>query len=81
MHYKIPKTELIQRINEWNATLLQYCDDKRLTGHKREEIMNIYTASPLARYVNSLCKENEIKVKNSDKCSKCKKVTYCSRKC
>lgn len=81
LHWFIPKSELIQRTKEWNEALLKYCDDKSLTGIEREEAVRIYTASPLAPCANPTCNEIEVDVKNFAKCSRCRRVAYCSKGC
>lgn len=51
------------------------------TGIEREELANMYTASPLARCANPTCKEVEAHVKSFDKCSRCNRMACCSRRC
>jgi len=81
LHWSIPKAELIQRTKEWNTALSQYCDDKGLSGMEREQVVQVHTASALARCSNPACGEFEVKVKGFAKCSRCKQVAYCSTKC
>uniref|UniRef100_A0A7S0C6D5 MYND-type domain-containing protein n=1 Tax=Proboscia inermis TaxID=420281 RepID=A0A7S0C6D5_9STRA len=81
LHWFISKSELITRVHEWNSALLQYCDDKNFTGAKREEVIRVYSASPLARCANPTCGTIETKIKEFHKCSKCNRVAYCSRTC
>uniref|UniRef100_A0A7S2XN94 phytol kinase n=1 Tax=Attheya septentrionalis TaxID=420275 RepID=A0A7S2XN94_9STRA len=81
LHWPIPKSELIQRTKEWNQALLQYCDDQNLAGTEREEVIKIHTASALAPCANPACNKFELDVKSFAKCSRCKKVAYCSRAC
>ncbi|OEU08634.1 hypothetical protein FRACYDRAFT_249528 [Fragilariopsis cylindrus CCMP1102] len=47
----------------------------------REKMINMYTASPLARCANPTCKDVEVHVKSFDRCSRCNSVAYCSRRC
>ncbi len=70
-------------MKEWNEALTHHCDDVDvgLTGEEREQVFMLYTASPLTRCANPRCDELEVKVKVFAKCSRCKKVAYCSRGC
>ena len=81
LHWDITKNQLMHQTKEWNDALRRYCDCKNLTGIEREKMINMYTASPLARCANPTCKEVEVHVKSFDKCSRCNSVAYCSRRC
>ena len=81
LHWHLPKAELIQRSREWNEALGKYCDDMGLVGKKRQQAIKIHTASPLAPCANPGCNKFEVEVKGFAKCSRCKRVAYCSVKC
>ena len=81
LHWDITKNQLMHQTEEWNDALRRYCDCKNLTGIEREKMINMYTASPLARCANPTCKDVEVHVKSFDRCSRCNSVAYCSRRC
>jgi hypothetical protein len=81
LHWALPKSELIQRTKEWNHALLQYCNDLNLIGIERDQVIKTHTASALAPCANPACHEFEVDIKSFAKCSRCKKVAYCSRAC
>jgi sulfatase maturation enzyme AslB (radical SAM superfamily) len=81
LHWKMMKSEVILLTKEWNDDLHRYCDYKNLTGKERDKIVQIYTASLLARCANPTCKEVEFHVKSFGKCTRCNSVAYCSRGC
>lgn len=80
-HWKLDKTELLQRTKEWNTALEQYCNDIGLTGKERASILTRHTASPLAPCANPSCSEVEKKVKEFRRAACCKCVAYCSSAC
>jgi hypothetical protein len=81
LHWQINKTELLQHVKEWNEALEKYCDDMGLTGAEREAVATKHTAIPLAPCANPSCNEYEKEVKEFQRCSRCRKVAYCSQKC
>ena len=83
LHWDIPYTELLTRVDEWNSALAKYCDDMGLLGddEERQSIVDIHTASPLAPCANPLCTNMETFVKEFRACSGCRRVRYCSREC
>jgi hypothetical protein len=80
LHWDMTKNQLMHETKEWNDALRRYCDCKNLTGIEREKMINMYTASPLARCANPTCTEVEVHVKFG-KCTRCNSVAYCSRGC
>lgn len=81
LHWSVSREELLRRTKEWNNALVQYCDDKNLTGCDREETMRLYTANPLAPCANPMCNKRETEVKSFGKCPRCKRTAYCSKEC
>jgi hypothetical protein len=80
-HWKIDKVELLKRVDEWNTSLAQYCDDVGLTGQKREQVIQKHSANPCAPCANLSCTNFETKCKEFARCSRCKRVSYCSTTC
>jgi hypothetical protein len=81
LHWRLPKSELLQRTKEWNEALEKYCDDIDLTGADREAVLKKHTANPCAPCSNPPCNNWETKPKEFQNCSGCKDVAYCSRDC
>lgn len=81
VHWSIEKSELLRRVKEWNEALTLYCDDKGLQGAEREAVISKHTASPLARCANPDCEHWEQDVKELQRCSRLRRVAYCSRDC
>ncbi|CAJ1949725.1 unnamed protein product [Cylindrotheca closterium] len=80
-HWKIDKPELLVRVKEWNQALEQYCDDEGLTSQQRENVIRLHKASPLAPCGNPGCSLVETKVKEFQRCGRCRTISYCSRNC
>eukprot|EP00554_Chaetoceros_debilis_P014098 CAMPEP_0194111774 /NCGR_PEP_ID=MMETSP0150-20130528/10702_1 /TAXON_ID=122233 /ORGANISM="Chaetoceros debilis, Strain MM31A-1" /LENGTH=595 /DNA_ID=CAMNT_0038801295 /DNA_START=124 /DNA_END=1908 /DNA_ORIENTATION=+ len=80
-HWTMPKSELLLRTSEWNKALDQYCDEVGTTESDRDRVIEKYSASSYAPCANPSCDVIEEKVKGFAKCSRCKSVAYCSRKC
>ncbi len=80
-HWKMPKTEVLLRTKKWNDALEKYCNEVGLEGEKREEVVRLHAASPLAPCANLTCDKVESKVKEFRTCSKCKAVAYCCLEC
>ena len=81
LHYMIEEAEILKRVEEWNDALEVYCDDMGLVGAERERIIRKHTASPFAPCANPVCHKYETSVKQYNRCSKCKTISYCSREC
>ena len=80
-HWHINEAELKQRVKEWNAGLVQYCDDKKLEGDERETTIKAHWASELAPCGNDDCNVVETKIKDFERCGRCKRISYCSSDC
>jgi hypothetical protein len=80
-HWTLDKSELLQRVKEWNEALEKYCDDEALIGEERQSVIKLNKASPLAPCANPSCDAFEKKVKGFSSCSRCRTVAYCSRSC
>jgi hypothetical protein len=81
IHWRLSKTQVLNQVALWNEALEAYCDDKRLTGLRRERVVRQHTASPLAPCGNPSCDKWETGVKEFQQCSSCKLIAYCSRGC
>ena len=81
LHWAIDKAKLLTRVKEWNDALEQYCDDVGLTGARRKAVVELHTASPYAPCANPACDKVETKVKEYQRCARCKEIGYCSRAC
>jgi len=81
LHWAIDKAELLTRVKEWNDALEQYCVDVGLTGTRRRAVVELHTASPYAPCANPACDKIETKVKEYQRCARCKEIGYCSRAC
>lgn len=81
LHWQLEKSELLQRVKEWNDALEGYCSDKGLTGAARQAVVNKHRANPLAPCANPRCSVWEKEVKEFQRCGRCRKVAYCSRDC
>jgi hypothetical protein len=80
-HWNLDKSELLQRVKEWNEALEKYCDDEGLIGEERRAVIKLNKASPLAPCANPSCDAFEKKAKGFSSCSRCRTVAYCSRSC
>lgn len=80
-HWRIPKYELLKRVDEWNESLDKYCDNKGLSGLEREAVIRLHLASPFAPCANLKCDKIETKVKEFSRCGKCLSEAYCSNAC
>jgi hypothetical protein len=80
-HWWIPKAELLVMAKRWNIALAKYCDEAGMTGSHRASVIEENCATPYAPCGNASCTKIETKVKEFSKCSKCKTIAYCSRKC
>jgi hypothetical protein len=81
LHWRLTKVELLQRTKLWNEALEKYCDDRGLTGAKRQAAIQKHTANPCAPCANPPCEKWEKEPKEFKTCSRCKSVAYCSRDC
>mmetsp|Transcript_23170 Transcript_23170/g.33226 ORF Transcript_23170/g.33226 Transcript_23170/m.33226 type:complete len:555 (-) Transcript_23170:286-1950(-) len=81
LHWQLEKSVLLVRTQEWNDALEKYVNDKGITGEDRDAIVKKHKANPLAPCANLSCQVWERKVKEFQRCGRCKRVAYCSRKC
>ncbi|CAB9506658.1 expressed unknown protein [Seminavis robusta] len=81
IHWEVNEGELLNRVEEWNGALAQYCDDKGLEGNQREATIRRHAASHCAPCANPQCTAFESTVKEFGRCTQCKSVAYCSTRC
>jgi MYND finger len=81
LHWSLDKTEVVRRATEWNRALQKYCDDQGMVGDERKRVVERHTANPCAPCGRVGCDAFETEVRQYPRCSRCKKVSYCSRDC
>jgi MYND finger len=80
-HWKLDKTVLLRRVEEWNRALQKYCDDEGLVGEERERVVAKHTANPCTPCGRVGCDAFEKEVREFQRCSRCKAIAYCGREC
>jgi MYND finger len=80
-HWQMDEVELLKRVDAWNTALALYCDDVGLTGQSRDQVIQKHSANPCAPCANLSCTKHETKCKEFYRCSRCKRVSYCSSTC
>jgi MYND finger len=81
LHWRLDKSELLCRTDEWNEALQKYCDDAGLVGGVRETVVAKHTANPCAPCGRVGCDAFERDVREFQRCSRCKSIAYCGRAC
>jgi MYND finger len=81
LHWKLDKSELLVRAKSWNTALQQYCDDAGLVGDERDRVVAKHTANPCAPCGRVGCDAFEREVREFQRCSRCKTISYCGRDC
>ena len=81
LHWMVPKSELVLRTKEWNEALEMYCDQAKLQGERRAQVVEAHKAELVAPCGNPACSNRESKLKEFKACSRCKAIAYCSKNC
>jgi MYND finger len=81
LHWKLDKSELLAQTKRWNKALQQYCDDMGLQGDERDRVVAKHRANPCAPCGRVGCDAFEKEVREFQRCSKCKSISYCGRAC
>jgi MYND finger len=81
LHWGVDRTELLRRVREWNQALQKYCDDMELAGKERERVVARHSANPCAPCAYAGCSAIETRVRDFQRCGRCRWVAYCWRKC
>jgi MYND finger len=81
LHWRLDKSELLRRTREWNEALEAYCDDAGLVGDERDRVIEQHMAIPCAPCGRVGCSAFETYPKEFPRCSWCKSIAYCCRKC
>ena len=81
LHWRFPKAELLVMVKRWNIALKKYCDEAEMTSSHRKSVIEDNRATPYAPCGNANCANIETKVKEFNKCSRCKMIAYCSSEC
>jgi MYND finger len=81
LHAEHDRSELLRLARDWNQALEKYCDDLGLVGEARARIVERHTANPCGPCGFHGCDAFETRVREFERCSKCKQIAYCSRGC
>jgi MYND finger len=81
LHWKLDKSELLARAKRWNNALDTYCDDVGLVGAERDRVVAKHRANPCAPCGRAGCDAFEKEVREFQRCSRCKTISYCGRAC
>jgi MYND finger len=81
VHWHLDRVELLRQAHEWNAALQRYCDDMGLQGDERQHVVAKHTANPCGPCGFLGCDAFETKVRDFQRCSQCKAIAYCGRRC
>lgn len=81
LNWKLDKTVLLQRIQEWNNALNKYCHSAGLVGEERDRVIAQHAAIPCAPCGRARCKAFDTEAKEFRRCSRCKWIAYCGSAC